>query len=61
LAQALRTLPLGTAYAIWTGIGAVGTATLGILIFGESRELARLLCIVLIVAGIIGLKLTSPQ
>ena len=60
LASALRTLPVGTAYAVWTGIGAVGTAILGIVLFGESRETLRLLSILLIVAGIAGLKLTSP-
>ncbi len=60
LAAALRTLPVGTAYAVWTGIGAVGTAILGIVLFGESREVMRLLAIGLIVAGIAGLKLTSP-
>jgi len=59
LSQALKTLPLGTAYAVWTGIGAVGTAVLGIVLFGESRELARLICIGLIIAGIVGLKLVS--
>ncbi len=59
LAAAMRTLPLGTAYAIWTGIGAVGTAALGIFLFGESASPARLICIGLIVAGLVGLKLTS--
>ena len=59
LAAAMRTLPLGTAYAIWTGIGAVGTAALGIFLFGESASPARLVCVVLIVAGLVGLKLTS--
>ncbi len=59
LALALRTIPLGTGYAIWTGIGAVGTAALGILLFSESVSLARLACIGLIVVGIIGLKLTA--
>lgn len=59
LAQGVRTLPIGTGYAVWTGIGAVGTATLGIVLFAESTALPRLLCIGLIVAGIIGLKLTS--
>jgi quaternary ammonium compound-resistance protein SugE len=59
LAWALKTLPVGTAYAVWTGIGAVGTAILGMLLFGESREVARLVCIGLIVAGILGLKLVS--
>ncbi len=59
LAQALKTLPVGTAYAIWTGIGTVGTAILGIVLFSESAALPRLACIGLIVAGIVGLKLTS--
>jgi quaternary ammonium compound-resistance protein SugE len=61
LALALRALPVGTGYAVWTGIGAVGTAILGIVVFNESRELPRIFCIVLIVVGIIGLKLTSPE
>ena len=61
LALALRTLPLGTAYAVWTGIGAVGTATLGILLFDEPADAGRVLCIGLIVSGIVGLKLTSAQ
>jgi len=52
-------LPLGTSYAIWTGIGAVGTAVLGMILFKEPASVARLLCIVLIVAGIVGLKLTA--
>jgi len=59
LSLALRSLPLGTAYAIWTGIGAVGTALIGIFVFGEPGTAARLVCIVLIVAGIAGLKLTN--
>lgn len=59
LAWSLRTLPVGTAYAVWTGIGAVGTALLGMFLFGESREVARLVCIGLIVAGILGLKLVA--
>ena len=58
LAIAVRTLPLGTAYAIWTGIGTVGTAVLGIMLFGEPATVVRLVCIALIVAGIVGLKLT---
>ena len=61
LAAAVRTLPLGTAYAMWTGIGAVGTAALGILLFGEQATAARLACIGLIVAGLVGLKLTSAD
>jgi quaternary ammonium compound-resistance protein SugE len=59
LGQALRVLPIGTAYAIWTGIGAVGTAVLGMVLFGEPRDVARILCIVLIIAGILGLKFTT--
>ncbi|MDP2133472.1 MAG: quaternary ammonium compound efflux SMR transporter SugE [Sulfuritalea sp.] len=59
LAWALKTLPVGTAYAVWTGIGAVGTALLGMALFNESREVARLVCIGLIVAGILGLKLVT--
>jgi quaternary ammonium compound-resistance protein SugE len=61
LSLALKTLPVGTGYAVWTGIGAVGTAILGIVLFNESREAARLACIALIVAGIVGLKLTSAR
>ncbi len=61
LSLALRALPIGTAYAIWTGIGAVGTALIGIFVFGEPRTAARLACIVLIVAGIIGLKVTGSS
>ena len=59
LAQAVRVIPLGTGYAIWTGIGAAGTAILGIILFAESTQLVRLLCIGLIIGGIAGLKLTS--
>lgn len=61
LAQAARELPIGTAYAVWTGIGAVGAALLGIMLFQESANLVRLACIGLIVAGIIGLKLSTPS
>ncbi len=60
LGWSLKVLPLGTAYAVWTGIGAVGTALLGMALFGESREVSRLVCIGLIVAGIVGLKLVTP-
>jgi quaternary ammonium compound-resistance protein SugE len=60
LAWSVRTLPVGTAYAIWTGIGAAGTAILGILLFGESAAPMRLLCIALIVAGVVGLKAATP-
>ncbi|MBK6702808.1 MAG: quaternary ammonium compound efflux SMR transporter SugE [Caulobacteraceae bacterium] len=60
LAQAARDLPIGTAYAVWTGIGAVGAALLGIMLFQESANLMRIGCIVLIVLGIAGLKLSTP-
>lgn len=59
LAQALKTIPVGTGYAIWTGIGAAGTALLGIVLFAEPMSLVRLFCIGLIVAGIIGLKFAA--
>jgi len=59
LAVALRTLPLGSAYAIWTGIGTIGTAILGILLFGEPATALRALCIVLILVGIVGLKFAA--
>lgn len=59
LAQAVKGLPLGTSYAIWTGIGAVGTAILGMILFKEPATVARMLCMLLIVAGIVGLKLTA--
>jgi len=59
LGLAVRTLPLGTAYAVWTGIGTIGTAILGIVLFGEPASAMRMACIALIVAGIVGLKLAS--
>jgi quaternary ammonium compound-resistance protein SugE len=59
LAMATRTLPIGTAYAVWTGIGAAGTALLGIWLFQESASFARLFCIALIIAGVVGLKVVS--
>lgn len=59
LAAAMRSLPVGTAYAVWTGIGAVGTVILGIVLFNESASPARLLCVALIVAGIVGLKFVT--
>jgi quaternary ammonium compound-resistance protein SugE len=59
LGLALKTLPIGTAYAVWTGIGAVGTAILGIILFGDPATAVRLACIGLIVAGIAGLKLVA--
>lgn len=61
LAYAMRVLPLGTAYGVWTGIGAVGSVLVGILFMGESRDVIRLLCIGLILAGIVGLRLTAPE
>jgi quaternary ammonium compound-resistance protein SugE len=59
LSLALKTLPIGTAYAIWTGIGAAGTAIAGIYLFGEPRDAVRFLCIGLIIAGVVGLRLVS--
>lgn len=59
LSLAVRTLPIGTAYAVWTGIGTVGAAIIGILAFGEPKNAVRILCIALIIAGIAGLKFTS--
>ena len=60
LSLALRHLPLGTSYAIWTGIGTVGTVILGIILFHESIDLFRLICIGFIVTGVLGLKLVTP-
>ncbi|HEY1131671.1 MAG TPA: quaternary ammonium compound efflux SMR transporter SugE [Roseateles sp.] len=59
LGLAMRTLPVGTAYAVWTGIGAVGTVVLGMVLFHEPATVARLTCVGLILAGIVGLKLTA--
>lgn len=59
LGWAMKTLPVGTAYAVWTGIGAAGTVVLGILLFGEPATLVRLACVGLILAGIVGLKLVT--
>lgn len=59
LSIALRDLPIGTAYAVWTGIGAVGTALVGLLLLGEPRDHLRLLCLALIVAGIVGLRVNA--
>ncbi|MDR3396043.1 MAG: quaternary ammonium compound efflux SMR transporter SugE [Pandoraea sp.] len=59
LALAVRSLPLGTAYAIWTGIGAIGAFILGIVLFGESASAARIASVTLILAGLVGLKLTA--
>src|SRR5688572_7071721 len=59
LAAALKSIPVGTAYAVWTGIGAAGTALVGMIILGEPRNLLRIACLFLIVAGVVGLKLVS--
>jgi quaternary ammonium compound-resistance protein SugE len=59
LGWAMKTLPVGTAYAVWTGIGAAGTVVLGILLFGEPATVVRLACVGLILAGIVGLKLVT--
>jgi quaternary ammonium compound-resistance protein SugE len=61
LGRALRTIPVGTGYAVWTGIGAVGTALVGILVLGEPRDAGRLMALSAIIAGILGLKLVSPH
>ena len=61
LSVSIKTLPVGTAYAVWTGIGAVGTAVLGIILFGESKELVRIGFIFLIVVGIVGLRIFSAK
>ncbi|MBL9106171.1 MAG: multidrug efflux SMR transporter [Myxococcales bacterium] len=60
LALAARTLPIGTAYAVWVGIGALGTAILGVALFREPLSVARALCLLLLIAAIVGLKLTAP-
>jgi quaternary ammonium compound-resistance protein SugE len=61
LGKALRGIPIGTAYAVWTGIGAAGTAIVGMVLFNEPANAGRVVCLVLIVAGIVGLKFLSPQ
>ena len=61
LGLALKSLPLGTAYAVWTGVGTIGTAILGIALFDEQAEMARLVCIAMIAAGIVGLKIVTPH
>ena len=61
LSVALKTIPVGTGYAVWTGIGAAGTAIIGMVFLGESREVLRILCLVLIVAGVVGLKFASAS
>lgn len=60
LSYALKTLPVGTAYAVWTGIGAVGTAMVGIVFLGEPRDAVRLISIALIISGVVGLRFASP-
>ena len=60
MALALRSLPFGTAYAVWTGIGAVGSILVGMMLFSESADPVRIICLTLIVAGMVGLKLNSP-
>jgi quaternary ammonium compound-resistance protein SugE len=60
MAWALRSLPFGTAYAVWTGIGAVGSILVGMMLFSESADPVRIICLTLIVAGMVGLKLNSP-
>lgn len=60
LSLAVRNLPIGTAYAIWTGVGTVGTVLLGVLLFKEPLEIGRMVCIALIIFGVIGLKIASP-
>lgn len=59
LSVAMKTIPVGTAYAVWTGIGTVGVAIMGMVLFGESRDILRIVCLLLIVVGIIGLRLLS--
>ena len=61
LSQAVKSVPVGTAYAVWTGVGVAGTAILGMLLLGESRDMLKLVSIVLIVAGIIGLRLPTSD
>jgi quaternary ammonium compound-resistance protein SugE len=60
MALALRSLPFGTAYAVWTGIGAVGSILVGMLLYSESADPVRIICLTLIIAGMVGLKLNSP-
>ncbi|MDO8960583.1 MAG: quaternary ammonium compound efflux SMR transporter SugE [Methylophilus sp.] len=61
LGLAMKSLPVGTAYAVWVGVGAVGTAILGIVLFNESANIGRIVSLMLIVAGIVGLKLATPN
>jgi quaternary ammonium compound-resistance protein SugE len=59
LSVSMKTIPVGTAYAVWTGIGAVGVAIMGMFLFGESRDVMRIVCLLIIVSGIFGLRLVS--
>ena len=61
LAMAMKQIPVGTAYAVWTGIGAVGTATISMFLFNEPKDFARIMCLTLIVIGIVGLKVFSKS
>ena len=61
LSVSMKTIPVGTAYAVWTGIGATGVAVIGMIFLGESKDILRILCLLLIVAGIVGLKLFSGE
>jgi len=61
LSIAMKTIPVGTAYAVWTGIGIIGVAALGMLLLGESRDIMKIVCLLLIVSGIVGLKLLSSS
>jgi quaternary ammonium compound-resistance protein SugE len=61
LAQAVKSLPIGTAYAVWTGIGAAGTAILGMVFLGESRDVVKLLSLMMLIGGIIGLRMTTSH
>jgi len=61
LSASMKTIPIGTAYVVWTGIGAVGVAILGMILFDESRDILRILCLLLIVSGVVGLKILSTK
>ncbi len=61
LSIAMKTIPVGTVYAVWTGIGIIGVAALGMLLLGESRDIMKIVCLLLIVSGIVGLKLLSSS
>ena len=61
LSTAMKSIPVGTAYAVWTGIGAIGVAIMGMVLFGESRDVMRIICLLFIICGILGLKLASSS